>query len=182
MSPSRPVRGAATGKRFVIVASQFNRPITLALIRGATSVLHRSGASASNIRVLWVPGAFELPVVASRVARARPRPDAIIALGALIRGETPQYEVLAQAVAQGLMDVAVRHGIPVTFGVIVAASLAQAKARAGLPAPPLLRSAKQSVRGQAGGAICNRGEEAALAALAVLQLFNKLRSSDDRAD
>ena len=151
-----PVGGIAKGKQFVLIASQFNRPITLALIRGASAVLRRSGASPSDIRLLWVPGAFELPVVASRVARTRPRPDAIIALGALIRGETPQYEVLAHAVAQGLSQVAVTAGLPVTFGVIVADTLAQAKARAG---------------GSAG----NRGAEAALAALAVLRLFDKLK-------
>lgn len=159
IAPSKsrsPVGGIAKGKRFVLIASQFNRPLTLALIRGASTVLRRSGASPSNIRLLWVPGAFELPVVASRVARARPRPDAIIALGALIRGQTPQYEVLAHAVAQGLSQVAVMVRLPVTFGLIVAETIAQAKARAG-------------------GSMGNRGEEAALAALAVLRLFDELK-------
>jgi 6,7-dimethyl-8-ribityllumazine synthase len=102
---------------------------------------------------------FELPVVAARIARSRPRPHAIIALGALIRGQTPQYEVIAHAVAQGLVQVAVSTSIPVTFGVIVATTLAQAKARAG-------------------GPMGNRGEEAAMAALAVLRLFDGLRDRD----
>ncbi len=145
----------AQGQRFVIIASQFHAPIARALVRGAVDVLRRAGASASRIRLLWVPGAFELPVVAARVARSRPRPHAIIALGTLIRGQTPQYEVLAHAVAQGLMQVSVTRGIPVPFGVVVATTVAQAKARAG-------------------GSFGNRGSEAALAALAVLRLFERL--------
>jgi len=163
ISPSRrsaraSLKGIGRGKRFVLIASQFHRPLALALIRGASTVLKRSGASASNIQLLWVPGAFELPVVAARAARLRPPPDAIIALGALIRGQTPQYEVLAHAVAQGLSQVAVSARLPVSFGLIVAETVAQANARAG-------------------GAEGNRGEEAALAALAVLRLFGELRSS-----
>ncbi len=142
-------------RRVVILASTFHPGMAQRLIRGATGRLRRSGVAPSRIRVLWVPGAFELPVVAARVARGRPRPQAIIALGALIRGETPQYDVLAHAVAQGLAQVSVMTGIPVTFGVIVAQTLAQAKARAG-------------------GAMGNRGEEAASAALAVLRLFDRL--------
>ena len=149
-------RGLARNKRFVIIASQFNPSISRALVRGATEVLRRHGVLRQHVRLLWVPGAFELPVVATRVATARPRPHAIIALGALIRGETPQYEVLAQAAAQGLTQVSVSKQLPVTFGVIVAKTLAQAKARAG-------------------GAMGNRGAEAALAALAVLQLFDELK-------
>ena len=142
-------------KRFVILASAFHAPIARALLRGAVGVLRRAGASPSRIRILWVPGAFELPVAAARLARSRPRPHAIIALGVLIRGQTPQYEVLAHAVAQGLTQVSVERGIPVPFGVVVAETVAQAKARAG-------------------GSFGNRGAEAALAALAVLRLFETL--------
>ena len=156
MSRFRPrLRGSARGKRFVIIASQFNPSISRALIRGATHALSRAGASNRQVHIVWVPGAFELPVVAARLAQRRPRPHAIIALGALIRGETPQYIVLAHAVAEGLSQVSVSTGVPVTFGVIVAATLAQAKARAG-------------------GAMGNRGAEAAQAALGVLQLFEDL--------
>jgi 6,7-dimethyl-8-ribityllumazine synthase len=160
----------AVGKRFVIIASQFHPAIARSLVRGATETLRRHGASRSSIRLLWIPGAFELPVVAARIVKGRPRPHAIIALGALIRGDTPQYEVIAHAVAQGLSQVALQSGIPVTFGVIVAATLAQAKARAGLPAP---RKDQHRAARQAGGAMGNRGEEAALAALAVLHLFDR---------
>lgn len=151
----RRARPRVAAWRFVLLASQFNRPITQALIRAATRTLRRSGVSPSRVRLLWVPGAFELPVAAARAAAMRPKPNAILALGALVRGETAQYEVLATAVAQGLMEVAVRSRIPVSFGVIVANSWAQAKARAG-------------------GAQGNRGEEAALAALATLRLFETL--------
>ena len=147
--------GEAAHKRFVIVASQFNPSITRALVRGATGVLHRAGVPSRQIRLVWVPGAFELPVVAARLAAGRPRPHAIIALGAILRGQTPQYAVLGHAVAQSLSQVAVSTLIPVTFGVIVATSLAQARARVG-------------------GTTGNRGAEAALAALAVLRLFDRL--------
>ena len=147
--------GPAKGKRFVIIASQFHPAFVRALVRGATKALRRHGASTRNIRLLWVPGAFEVPLVAARVAGSCPRPDAVIALGVLIRGQTPQYEVIAHAVAQGLTQVAVTYRLPVTFGVIVAETPAQAKARAGGP------------RG-------NRGAEAALAALGVLQLLERL--------
>ena len=159
MRTSQPTRArrslSAKGKRFVIIASRFHPVLARSLIRGATSVLRRSGTSSSSIRLLWAPGAFELPVVAARVARQHPRPDAIIALGALIRGDTPQHDILARAAANGLTHVAVTAGIPVTFGVIVADTLAQARARAG-------------------GSEGNRGEEAARAALELIRLFDAL--------
>ncbi len=155
--------GVAVGKRFVIVASQFHPELSRALVRGATSVLRRAGVPASRIRLLWAPGAFELPILCARAARRRPRPDAVIALGAIVRGQTPQYEVLAHAVAQGLMLLSIREDLPVTFGVIVSTTLAQARARAGLPA---------SGR-QARVALSNRGEEAAWAALEVSRRFGR---------
>ena len=155
-----------TRKRFVLLASEFNEPITRALVHGATNVLRCAGASPARIQVYWVPGAFELPVVAAHLAASRRRPHAIIALGALIRGQTPQYEVLAHAVAQGLSQVAVSARIPVTFGIIVATTSAQANARAGLSRPK--RGGKET------GHVLNRGAEAALAALAVLRLFETL--------
>ena len=162
MSRSRPhLRGSARGKRFVIIASQFNPSITRALIRGATATLVRHGLSGRRVRIVWGPGTFELPVIAVRIARSRPRPDAIIALGALIRGQTPQYEVLAHAAAQGLSQVSITTGIPVTFGIVVAENVAQAKARAG-------------------GSMGNRGAEAALAAISVLRLFNQLQRRPGR--
>lgn len=158
--PARTFRASARGRRFAIIAAQFHAPIARQLVRGAVAALRRCGAAESQIRLWGVPGAFELPVVAARVARSRPRPHAIIALGALIRGETPQYDVLAHAVAQGLTAVSVKEGLPVTFGVIVSTTLAQAAARAG---------------GSAG----NRGAEAALAAVAVLRVLEALKRPMD---
>ena len=144
----------STRARVTILASQFNEPISRALVRGARKVLRQAGVPVSRIRVVWVPGAFELPVVAAKLAASARHPDAIIAVGALIRGQTSQYEVIAHAVAQGLSQVAVSATIPVAFGVVVAENAAQAHARAG-------------------GAMGNRGAEAALAALAVLRLFEE---------
>lgn len=140
----------ARGRRFVIVASRFNPTLTRALAAAAKKTLIQAGASPADIGVKWVSGAFELPVAASRAAKSYPRPDGVIALGVLIRGETAQYAVIAHAVAQGLMRVSLDSGIPVSFGVIVAETTAQAKARSG-------------------GKLGNRGAEAAEAALSVLR-------------
>lgn len=154
MRPQRIPRPSRNGRlRVTVIASRFNPSITRALAEGATRVLRRAGIAPRAIRLLWVPGAFELPVAAARVARSRPRPHAIVVVGALIRGRTPQYEVIAQAVAQGLSQVAVGSGIPVTFGVIVASTVAQASARAG-------------------GSEGNRGAEAARAAVALLDVLD----------
>ena len=152
--PSMPSKSReAAGRRFIVLAAQFHPEIARALARGATAALQRHGALAKDIQLVEVPGAFELPVVAARMAAGRPRPDAIIAVGCLIRGQTSQHEVIAHAVAQGLAQVSVTSAIPVTFGVIVAETAAQARARAG-------------------GRVGNRGEEAALAALGVLRLLS----------
>lgn len=138
--------------RVVIIAARFHGAIARGLVRGAIQTLRRGGVTQARTRILWVPGAFELPVVASRLAHAARPPQAIIALGALIQGETPQHEVIAHAVAHGLTTVAVDTGIPVTCGVIVASTPAQAKARVD-------------------GSLSNRGAEAAAAALALMRLF-----------
>lgn len=158
----RAGRPIARGKRFVLIASEFNRAISDALIRGAVGELLRAGASSDRIRVFWVPGAFELPVAAAKALESRPKPHAVIALGCLLRGETVQYEVLGHAVAQGLTQVAVGARVPVSFGVVMADTEAQAKARAGL-----------SRQRRDGRPAINRGAEAALAALAVLRLFEQ---------
>ena len=138
--------------RVVILASQFHPALSRALIRGAQTALRRAGVPERGIRLVRVPGSFELPMAAAAIAQRAPRPHAIIALGALIRGETPQYALLAQAVIHGLMHVALHARLPVTCGVIVAQDLAQAQARAG-------------------GSMGNRGAEAADAALDLLPLF-----------
>ena len=140
--------------RIVIVASRFNEPITQALVRGARRQARRAGFTDGAIGEVWVPGAFELPLAAS-VAAAR-APEMIVAVGCLIKGQTPQYEAIGHAVANGLMQVSVTHRVPVGFGVIIAESVAQAQARAG------------GTRG-------NRGEEAASAALAMRALTRRRR-------
>ena len=152
---ARSAAGGARGKRFVILASSFHEPLSRGLITGAIRTLARHGAKPGAARVVWVPGAFELPIVASHAVRRRPRPDAVLALGALIKGDTEQYLVLAHAVAAGLAEVSVRSGVPVTFGVVVANTPAQARARCG-------------------AGTGNRGAEAALAALGVLRLLDRI--------
>ena len=144
----------ARRRPFVLVASEFNRAITRSLVDGAQQVLQDSGVARRQIRTLWVPGVFELPVAAAAAA-TRLHPEAIIALGCVIKGQTPQYTAIGQAAAEGLAQVSVSTQIPVTFGVIIAESVAQATARAG---------------GQAG----HRGREAALAALAMVKLLETL--------
>ena len=155
--------------RVVLVASRFNESLTQALVEAASKTLVTHGVARAHLRTFWVPGAFELPVAAASVA-TRLRPDAIVALGCVIKGQTPQYAAIGHATAEGLVQVSVTTHIPVTFGVIIADSLAQAKARAGLPAPRR-RGEKRRVRQarQAG----NRGREAALAALAMVDLLRE---------
>jgi len=138
---------ARDGQPFVVVASRFNEPITRKLVAGAVDTLLRHGVSRTNIKTVWVRGAFELPVTAAAVGDSL-RPQAIIALGCLIKGQTPQYAAIGNAVAMGLMQVSVSKCIPLGFGVIVAESFSQARARAG-------------------GSMGHRGQEAALAAMDV---------------
>ena len=161
------VRRTARGKRVTILVADFHPVLARGLVNGATHVLREAGVTASGIRVIRVPGAFELPVVAAKLAGSHRRPDAIIALGVLIRGETRQYEVLAHAVADGLSHVSVQTGLPVGFGVVVASSVAQAKARAAWPAP--------EAGGRKAPAVENRGAEAARAVVAVLKLFEVMK-------
>ncbi len=132
----------------VILASRFNEPLVENLVQGAVSTFEQAGLSKENIRVIWGPGSFELSGMAAQVARCANPPHAIVALGVLIQGQTVQYEVIAQAVAFGLTQVSVQYGVPVTFGVVIASNLEQARARCGQDE--------------------NRGEEAAHAALSVL--------------
>ncbi|MBI4354406.1 MAG: 6,7-dimethyl-8-ribityllumazine synthase [Candidatus Omnitrophica bacterium] len=138
--------------RVVIVASRFNESITRRLVEGAQRTLERAGVPPSQMTIWWVSGAFELPVAVA-VAVTRLKPAAVIALGCLIKGETPQYLTIGQAVASGLTHVSVTTGVPVTFGVIIADSLRQAAARAG-------------------GSVGHRGREAASAALSAIELFH----------
>jgi 6,7-dimethyl-8-ribityllumazine synthase len=113
-----------------IIVSRFHEAITTKLLEGARDALRRGGITDANVEVTWVPGAFELPVVAEAAA-ASARFDAIVALGCVIRGETPHFEYVAAEAARGLGNVALAHRVAVGFGVLTTDTEAQAQARLG---------------------------------------------------
>jgi 6,7-dimethyl-8-ribityllumazine synthase len=119
----------ATGRRFALVVSTFNKDITDGLLRGARSALTDAGANSADITVVRVPGAFEIPLAARRLAQSG-RYDAVVCLGCLIKGETMHFEYIASAVSHGIMAVSADTGIPVTFGVLTTLTEEQAAARA----------------------------------------------------
>jgi 6,7-dimethyl-8-ribityllumazine synthase len=116
--------------RIAVVASRFNHFIVDLLVSGARDALERKGISESNVVLAWVPGAFELPLLAERFASSK-KYHAVIALGAVIRGGTPHFEYVAGECARGLMRVSLDHGIPVIFGVLTTDTVEQALERAG---------------------------------------------------
>jgi 6,7-dimethyl-8-ribityllumazine synthase len=120
----------ATGLRFGIVVARFNELLSSRLLSGAKDALVRHGVAEDAIDVAWVPGAWEVPLVASRMA-ASGRYDAVIALGVVIRGGTPHFEYVSSEVSKGVAKVALDTGVPVAFGVITADSIDQAVERAG---------------------------------------------------
>ncbi|MSP25525.1 MAG: 6,7-dimethyl-8-ribityllumazine synthase [Myxococcales bacterium] len=140
--------------RFAILASRFNSFIVERLVDGAIDTLVRHGADAKKITIIRVPGAWELPLVCKRVAAAG-GVDAIVALGALIRGATAHFDYIAGAVTKGLGQISLDSGVPVAFGVLTTDTLEQAIERAGSKAG-------------------NKGAEAALAAIELVSLFQKL--------
>jgi 6,7-dimethyl-8-ribityllumazine synthase len=125
-SESPQWKADASGLRFAIVVARFNSGITEKLLAGAQEALTAAGATSS--RVFYVPGAFELPFAARTLAKAF---DGIIALGAVIRGETPHFDFVAGAAAQGLQRVTLDTGVPIAFGLLTTNTLAEAEARAG---------------------------------------------------
>ena len=136
------------------MVSRFNSLVTTRLLEGAQDTLVRHGASPEDIDTVWVPGAWELPVAAQRLAQTG-RYDAVIALGAVIRGETPHFEFVATQASTGLAQAALATGIPISFGVLTTDTLEQGLERAG---------------GKAG----NKGAEAAVAALEMASLLRAL--------
>ncbi|MBR0094079.1 MAG: 6,7-dimethyl-8-ribityllumazine synthase [Synergistaceae bacterium] len=119
-----------SGLRFAIVASRFNELVTSRLIEGAKDTLIRHDVSPNSIDVFWVPGAWELPLVAKEIALTG-KYDAIIALGAVIRGDTPHFDYVAAEASKGLANVGLEHRVPVLFGVLTCDTLDQALLRAG---------------------------------------------------
>jgi 6,7-dimethyl-8-ribityllumazine synthase len=121
---------SAKGLKIAIVVSRFNDFISERLLGGAVDTLLRSGARDSDVEVVKVPGSFEMPLVVSRLARSG-RHDAIICLGAIIRGSTPHFDYIAGEAAKGIARASIEGGLPVAFGIITADTLEQAIERAG---------------------------------------------------
>jgi len=140
--------------RFAIAAARFNDTIVDALVRGAVDTLRRHGVSDKDIELVRVPGAFDLPIAARRLAASR-RYDAVIALGAVIRGATAHFDYVAGECASGLARVAADSGVPVTFGVLTTDTIEQAIERAGTKSG-------------------NKGADAALAAIEMANLMRRL--------
>jgi 6,7-dimethyl-8-ribityllumazine synthase len=120
----------AKGKKFAIIASRFNEFLTKELIAGCTDTLIRHGAEDKDLVITLVPGAFEIPLVAQKLAKSKDF-DAVICLGTVIRGATPHFDYIAAEVAKGVAKVSLDAGIPVVFGVITADTIEQAVERAG---------------------------------------------------
>ena len=140
--------------RFAIVASRFNEFIVSKLISGAEDTFVRHGVDTDDITLVWVPGAFELPLAAMKLAQSG-KYSAIVCLGAVIRGSTSHYELVCSEAAKGIAQVGLKTGVPVTFGVVTTENLEQAIERAGTKAG-------------------NKGADAALTALELANLMPQL--------
>jgi len=129
---SKPIEGMLVGKglKFGLVISRFNDFITRRLVEGAEDALVRHGVKADDIDLAWVPGAFEVPVVAKKLAQTG-RYDAVICLGAVIRGATPHFDYISAEVTKGIAMVGLETGLPVIYGMITADTIEQAIERAG---------------------------------------------------
>jgi 6,7-dimethyl-8-ribityllumazine synthase len=145
----------AKGRSFGIVASRFNDYVVKALLAGAVDAIRRHGGDAGTVDVVWVPGSYEIPVVARQMAVSE-RYDAIVCLGAVIRGATAHFDYVAGGAAGGISQVALETGVPVIFGVITTETIEQAIERAGTK-------------------MGNKGFEAAVSAIEMADLMLKLR-------
>ena len=146
---------SAEGRTFGIVASRFNDFVVKALLEGAVEAIRRHGGDAGAVDVAWVPGSYEIPLVARELALSG-RYDAVICLGAVIRGATAHFDYVAGGAAGGISNVALQTGVPVIFGVITTESIEQAIERAGTK-------------------MGNKGFEAAVSAMEMADLMVKLR-------
>jgi 6,7-dimethyl-8-ribityllumazine synthase len=147
------------GRRFAILASRFNEVITQRLVDGALDALVKHGAVFEDVDLVWVPGAWELPAAARRVLVTE-RYDALVAVGAVIRGETPHFDYVAGEASRGIADASAEFDTPIGFGLLTCDNMAQAEARAG-------------------GDHGNKGWDAAMAALEMVDLFAQLTGSDE---
>ena len=120
----------AEGLKFAVVVSRFNDFLTSRLLEGAVDTIKRHGGLEKDITVVKVPGSYEIPVVCERLAAGKY--DAIVCLGAVIKGETPHFDLVAQETAKGIAEVSLKHKLPVIFGVVTAENLEQAIERAGV--------------------------------------------------
>ena len=152
----KEIEGALTvdNARFCLVVSRFNAFVVESLLQGAIDTLRRHGAAEDDLTIVRVPGAFEMPLALERVARAGGY-DAVIALGAVIRGGTPHFEYVAGECVKGMAQVMMSHGVPVAFGVLTVDTIEQAVERAGTKAG-------------------NKGAEAALSAVEMVNLLRQL--------
>lgn len=146
----------AEGLRFAVVASRFNDEIVDGLLNGAIECLGQHGAAGDAIRIFRVPGAFEIPLITATLAKSR-QYDAIVAIGALVRGDTPHFDFISLQVTMDISRVVLDTGIPVAYGVITCNTMEQAEARSG-----------------SGGG--NKGWEAALAAIEMASLMKQLNA------
>jgi len=144
------------GLHFAVVVARFNEDVTARLLSGARTAFERHGVRDDDVDVAWVPGAFELPITARKLAESH-RYDAIVCLGAVIRGETPHFEFISEEAANGIGRVAQDTGVPAVFGVITPNNVEQALDRAG-------------------GKIGNKGYDAAVSAIEMANLMRQLRA------
>ncbi len=145
----------AKGRKFSIIASRFNDFMTKELVSGCVDTLVRHGAADQDLTIVWVPGAFEVPAVAQKLAKTKSY-DAVICLGTVIRGATPHFDYIASEVTKGVARVSQDTGIPVIFGIITADTIEQAIERSG---------AKDG----------NKGRDAALSAIEMVNLLEKIK-------
>ena len=143
-----------TGNSFAIVATRFNELITRKLLEGAQDSLVRHGVSADDIAIIWVPGAFEIPLVAQKLASSG-KYDAVITVGAVIRGSTPHFDYVSSEVSKGVATASMATGVPIIFGVLTTDTIEQAIERAGTKAG-------------------NKGADAAVSAIEMVDLMGKL--------
>lgn len=150
---------SAAGLRFAIVVSRFNSFVTDPLLAGALDALKRQGADLKQIDVVHVPGAWELPITVRAIAQSPGKPDAIICLGAVIKGDTPHFDFVAGEAARGIANASADTGVPMAFGVLTTNTVEQATDRAG---------------GKSG----NKGFDAAMTAIEMANLLRKLRADN----